>query len=65
MSWAVYFSFISQTGKIICGLDGHKRAITTSIVIKKYLDLSERFSDVIVTASSDETIKVESSFFSV
>ncbi|XP_066923953.1 WD repeat-containing protein 41-like [Clytia hemisphaerica] len=47
-----------KTGKMVCELVGHKRAITAAIIIRKYLDSIEDFSDVIVTASSDEAIKI-------
>ena len=53
-----YFFLFKQTGKKVCELVGHKRAITAAIVIKKYLDSINDFSDVVVTASSDEIIKV-------
>lgn len=55
----IYYFLFQQTGKKICELVGHKRAITAAIVIKKYLDSINDFSDVVVTASSDEIIKVK------
>ncbi|XP_057305846.1 WD repeat-containing protein 41-like [Hydractinia symbiolongicarpus] len=47
-----------ETGDILCELVGHTRAISSAILIENYLDEQKSFCDVIVTASSDQTIRV-------
>lgn len=49
----------------MCEFVSHKRPISAVLVIENYLEEEKEFCDVVITASSDETIKVRSIFFTL